>query len=69
MATLVLSDNEHYILKCILGYVKYGKGDVSSLLNKIIPDEDILEWKDYRKVSFTKDESGVSMIEFKEGEI
>lgn len=69
MATLVLSDNEHYILKCIVGHIKYTSSDVASLIDKVFEDEDELGALDYNKVVFTKDTLGDNQIEFKEGEI
>jgi len=69
--TLSLTDEEAYILGCVMAYVRHQKGDVSSLLTKIEELQDReLDLEDYDKVGFNIDIQGNSFsdvtIEFNE---
>ena len=59
MKTISLTDEEAYILGCVMAYVRYQKGDVSNLLTKIdeIQDEE-LGLDDYKHVDFKIDIQG-----------
>lgn len=56
MKTLELTDQEAYILGCVLGYLCFTGGDVNSLLNKVYELQDKeLDEEDFDKVSFRVD--------------
>lgn len=59
MKTLSLTDEEAYILGCVMAYVRYQRGGVSSLLTKIdeLQDEE-LDCEDFSHVSFRIDIEG-----------
>lgn len=53
MKTLQLTDEEAYILGCVMAYVRYQRGNVSTLLTKIdeLQDKE-LDCEDHDNVSF-----------------
>lgn len=59
MKTLQLTSEEAYILGCVMAYVRYQGGDVSSLLKKIdeLQDKE-LDLDDFAKVDFKVDIQG-----------
>ena len=62
--TLSLTDEEAYILGCVMAYVRYQRGNVSTLLTKIdeLQDKE-LDCEDYDKVSFRVDIEGSKVPE------
>lgn len=64
MKTLTLTDEEAYILGCVMAYVRYQKGAVSDLLTKIdeLQDKE-LDCEDYDKISFRVDIEGSEVPE------
>lgn len=62
--TLSLTDEEAYILGCVMAYVRYQKGAVSDLLTKIdeLQDKE-LDCEDYDNVSFKIDIQGSKVPE------
>lgn len=62
--TLSLTDEEAYILGCVMAYVRYQRGNVSSLLTKIneLQDKE-LDCEDYDKVYFRVDIEGSKVPE------
>lgn len=59
MKTLTITDEEAYILGCVMAYVRYQRGNVSSLLTKIdeLQDKE-LGLNDFKKVDFKIDIQG-----------
>lgn len=59
MKTLQLTDDEAYILGCVMAYVRYQKGNVSTLLTKIEELQDTeLDCDDFSHVAFKIDIEG-----------
>lgn len=64
--TFTLTDNELYMMKCILHHVNYN-GPIKSLLDKFAgPDDEDFTAKDYDKVVFERDVFGDNVINFVE---
>jgi len=64
MKTLELTDEEAYMLACVMGHVRYQKGAVSSLLTKIdsLMDRE-LNCEDYARVSVQVDIQKSQVVE------